>query len=114
MRLFVYGTLMRGERGHDLLGSSTFVTHATTPREFTLVDLGSYPGLRTGGETAVLGEIYEVSHDTLRDLDDYEEVPEVYLRISRMLAGAETMLYVLRPEIEPNAPAIQSGDWRKR
>ena len=114
MRLFVYGTLMRGERAHNLLGTSPFISDAITLPEFTLVNLGSYPGLRAGGETAVVGEIYEVSHSTLRELDDYEEVPEVYLRISRTLAGAETMLYIVRPEVEPNAPIIFNGDWRKR
>ena len=114
MRLFVYGTLMRGERGHELLGDSPFVTQATTAPEFTLVHLGEYPGLRPGGTSAIVGEIYEVDHATLAELDAYEEVPEVYVRVTHEIAGEETVLYLLHPHIEPNAPVIPSGDWRKR
>lgn len=114
MRLFVYGTLMRGEDGHELLGDCPFINHGTTPPEFTLVSLGPYPGLRLGGNTAVKGEIYEVSPAIVQVLDEYEEVPQVYLRVTRLLSGAETMIYLLRPEIEPEAPVIVSGDWRNR
>jgi len=71
MKIFVYGTLMRGEGNHSLLsnGSTQFLGEAVTKRGFTLYDLGAFPGMVKGGNGAVIGEIYEVTKATLAHLD---------------------------------------------
>ena len=51
MKIFVYGTLMRGEGNHSLLSSEStqFLGEAITQRGFTLYDLGAFPGMVKGG-----------------------------------------------------------------
>ena len=58
--LFVYGSLLSGLHNHSLLDNeeATLLGEATTPPEFSLLDLGSYPGLSLDGTTSVKGEVY--------------------------------------------------------
>ncbi len=77
--LFAYGTLMRGEPAHDLLGDARWLGAADTEPAFTLLDMGDYPALLEGGTTRVAGEIYEIDASLLEALDRYEEAPEVYV-----------------------------------
>jgi gamma-glutamylcyclotransferase (GGCT)/AIG2-like uncharacterized protein YtfP len=111
--LFVYGTLMRGERGHDLLAGATLVGEAATEPTFALVDLGSFPALVPGGETSVRGEIYRVPATQLAALDDYEGHPTFYRRTPiRLAGGARAEAYLIRPEQAASYPRIASGNWR--
>jgi gamma-glutamylcyclotransferase (GGCT)/AIG2-like uncharacterized protein YtfP len=64
-RLFVYGTLRRGEANHHRLAQATFLGEARTRPEFRLVDLGRFPGLLPGGSTAVVGEVYDVPEEDI-------------------------------------------------
>jgi gamma-glutamylaminecyclotransferase len=113
MRLFVYGSLMRGEAHAGELGPALFLGPARTAAAYTLVNLGAYPAMLPGGATAVVGEVYEVS-DVAR-LDEFEE-PSVYRRGPVALAdGTAAEAYFLA---EPPGPVpvavIRSGDWRAR
>ena len=75
--LFVYGTLMRGHRRHDLLAGGAFLGSATTAEPMILVDCGGYPAMVCGANgDSVTGEVFLVSPDLLSVLDDYEAVPE--------------------------------------
>jgi len=79
-RVFVYGTLLRGEVNHHLLTAARFLgEHRTEPR-FTLLVLGAYPGLVARGDTAVQGEVYAVDAAGLRRLDQLEDYPRLYDR----------------------------------
>jgi gamma-glutamylcyclotransferase (GGCT)/AIG2-like uncharacterized protein YtfP len=113
--LFVYGTLMRGEGAHALLGpTARFIAEAHTEPRFTLVDMGEYPALVDEGMTAVRGELYEIDGDLLPALDRYEDVPEMYERRSIAVQGRVAIAYVLRPELAAGVGPIDSGDWRRR
>ena len=78
--LFVYGTLKRGQRNHGLMREARFLGEAITFPDYTLLDLGSFPGIIAGGTTAVHGELYEVGPDLLARLDRHEGVPRLYVR----------------------------------
>ncbi|MEO1175338.1 MAG: gamma-glutamylcyclotransferase family protein [Myxococcota bacterium] len=111
MLLFVYGTLMRGERAHHLLKKTAFITDDETPPTYKLLDLGEYPGLATEGTDAVVGEVFEVPAALLRSLDRYEG--DEYVRVSIPLASGRIVeTYVLRTRRDE--PAIESGNWRSR
>lgn len=113
--LFVYGTLMRGEPAHALLGpDARLVAHARTEPRFTLLDMGEYPALLEGGTTSVHGELYEIDAARLPELDRYEDVPELYARAAIRAADRVALTYLLRPELAGTAPAITSGSWRRR
>jgi len=114
MNLFVYGTLRRGEPAHALLRGAPLLAQCRTDPQFTLLDMGEYPALLEGGSTAVVGELYRVDQATLEELDRYEEAPELYLRVSRPIAGYTAQVYLLRPEHAAGRPLIASGDWAKR
>lgn len=114
-RIFVYGTLLAGERNHRLLAHATFVGPAVTEAVFSLVDLGPFPALVAGGGTAVSGEVYEVDGPTLERLDTLERHPEFYKRTTIGLeGGASVETYILAPEQVEGRPLIESGRWRAR
>jgi len=76
-RVFVYGTLRRASTHRMatfLAASARFLGEGTVCG--VLVNLGSYPALSLPGETAVLGDLYEFSPETMGDgiarLDAYE------------------------------------------
>jgi gamma-glutamylaminecyclotransferase len=110
-RVFVYGTLLRGEVNHDLLGGAALLgPHRTEPR-FTLLLLGAYPGLIGGGRTAVYGEVYRIDEAGLLRLDQLEDYPRLYDRCQIPTAFGRAWVYLYRGRIR-NRPAIHSGDWR--
>lgn len=114
-RVFVYGTLRRGQYNHPLLSESTFVAQTCTDPCFTMVDLGGYPGLLTQGSTAVVGELYDVELVTLARLDLLEEVPELYRRKwLRLNTEHAAMVYVIPPRLVRGAPMLHEGDWCNR
>jgi gamma-glutamylaminecyclotransferase len=110
-KLFVYGTLRRGEPAHALLGNARLVGRARTDACFTLVDAGGYPGMVAGGHTKVTGEIYEIDPAAWPELDRYEEAPEVYERVQLVVEGHVVGAYLLRARHAAGKPVIESGDW---
>lgn len=81
MPLFVYGTLRRNGKRHDILQrlGSVYVGKGSVVGE--LFDLGEYPGAVKSGSTAarVVGEVYRLPSvkSSLRTLDEYEGVGDV-------------------------------------
>jgi gamma-glutamylaminecyclotransferase len=115
MKVFVYGTLRRGEPAHGLLQGARLVTRASTDPEFTLVDMmAGYPAMLEGGTTCVVGEIYELDEAALGELDRYEEAPELFQRVTRRIAGHDVWVYVLPERHAVGRPRIAGGDWRGR
>jgi len=120
VRLFIYGTLMRGQSAHGLLEGASFIGEAQTAAIYSLRNLGDYPGLVLGGDQAVHGEIYEIDDSALPHLDRYEGHPELYLRMTIELSSGERVTsYVLtgandRPmdAADCSHPQMDSGKWR--
>ena len=111
-RLFVYGSLMRDQPNHQLLQGSRFLGPAQTPPRYTLVDLGPYPAMLAGGETSVVGEMYEVAPLVLAELDRLEEHPHVYERSTIVLASGDSVeTYLLHEHLRRGAAEISSGNW---
>ena len=114
-RVFVYGTLLSGERNHRYLVHARLIAEARTQPAFTLHDLGGFPGLVSGGDHAVVGEVYEVDEPTLAAMDRLESHPDFYRRTSIVLEdGSAVEAYLLPPEQVSDRPIIASGSWRAR
>ena len=112
-RVFVYGTLRVTEPYHHLLAAEPICTTSTTA-QYSLLNLGRYPGMVTSGETAVIGEIYEVDKSTLSQLDEYEDHPNEYIRTEVELAdGSLAQAYIFQTDGK-QYPQITSGDWLNR
>lgn len=113
-QLFVYGTLMQGERAHALLEASALVRKASAPR-CHLLDLGGCPGMVRGLGGPVQGEVYNVPGKVLEALDKYENTPTMYRReLVRLEDGSEVFTYIYRPIPGEVRPLIRSGSWRYR
>lgn len=113
LRVFVYGTLLRGEPNHELLGDSAFLGEARTDPAFSLVSMGSFPAMIRGGSTSVVGELYEVNNEVLRILDGLEGHPQWYRRTALVLTnGMSAHAYLMEPSEVEGRPVIASGDWR--
>lgn len=130
--VFVYGTLRRGDvrditRLHP---APVFVGWAWVPG--VLYDLGPYPGLRLGGAGRVVGEVYAISAELERVLDEIEEVwpqasgeyakREIAVQLDRLEEGPGTpapetlscLVYEINPARVAACPVIAGGDWRRR
>lgn len=80
MKIWVYGSLKRDHGNGRLLKTSRFLGTAISEPEFTLLNLGSFPGIVREGTTAIHGEVYEVDDETLQRLDRLEGHPSFYER----------------------------------
>lgn len=114
-RLFVYGSLRKGQRAHDLIHNCPFRgTHKTAPG-FELYDFGAYPGMVQQGEGQVVGEVYVVGPMGIQMLDYHEGHPHYYERkMIRLEDGTAVKAYLMRPEQVEGKRIITSGDWCKR
>ncbi|KAG8236472.1 hypothetical protein J437_LFUL016972 [Ladona fulva] len=88
-KVFVYGTLKRGEPNHNWItdpnnGKAVFLGNGKTKKRFPLIIGTRYniPFLLYGADKGhnVLGEIYEVDEAMLGKLDELEDHPTFYER----------------------------------
>ena len=114
-KIFVYGTLLKGEHNHYLLENAEFLFYGKTKKEYTLYGLGSFPGLVEGGGDSISGEVYSVKPSELQHLDALEEHPDWYMRKEIVLENGEkveTYILPLKIAVESGGKKI-SGDWKK-
>lgn len=115
MTLFVYGSLLRGEQNHAEIVIARFLGEARTAPRCTLVSLGPYPALLLEGDTAVLGELYDVPDALVPFLDEFEGHPDLYVRETIELSdGRLVQAYVMPADRAAGGTCIPSGSWRAR
>lgn len=82
MKVFVYGTLKQGFGNHEILGDSKYLFSTKLNLKYAMIDTGSFPALVPSNKThGIFGEVYDVSLETLEELDWLEGVPHLYKRI---------------------------------
>ncbi|MCP4076680.1 MAG: gamma-glutamylcyclotransferase [Gammaproteobacteria bacterium] len=108
-----YGTLKSGFHNHHLLSGSKFLGNIKTAADFTMYDLGSYPAVIESGDSAIHGEVYIISDDTLAELDQLEGYPDFYNRILIQSTYGYVWMYVLNRPVE-DRPVITSGRWLRK
>ena len=112
-RLFVYGTLKRGQPLHGLLRGATLLGEGRV-KGFALYDLGDYPAARPEEGSCIWGEVYEVPEDLLPLLDEVEDEyrrEEVLVELSGgSLISAQ--MYVYRDPL-PEDRRLPTGRWEK-
>jgi gamma-glutamylcyclotransferase (GGCT)/AIG2-like uncharacterized protein YtfP len=115
--LFVYGTLLTGEASHELLseGGARLVGEARTVAKFSLVDLGTYPGMIKGGDVAIVGEVWSVEIPTLAKIDVHEGHPVLFKRQPVDLEdGTSADAYLLDLDQTRGRRRIRGGSWKER
>ncbi len=124
---FVYGTLRRGDDNDitRLLPAPKFL--GQTYIQGTMYHFGAYPGVTLGqaavGEGKILGEVYEVSAELERVLDEieaqYPVAPDYYFKRSITLKlpthaqPLQALVYEVNAKYVVGKPVIASGDWVK-
>lgn len=113
LNLFTYGTLRKGGGLNSKLdGLGQFIgTYHSLPK-YSLYDMGC-PCLSAGGETSVVGDIYQIE-----DLSQIAHIHNIEVRAGYHLEKVEldnfaepVYSYFQTPNKEWNAPLIVSGDW---
>lgn len=75
-KLFVYGSAMRGFSLNLALCRETYIGTAKTPASYKMINIDdAYPVIVSRGNTAVVGELYEVAPRTLEYLDSVQDCP---------------------------------------
>lgn len=79
-RVFVYGTLMRGQANHkSYLLESEYIGDGEISG-YALYDVGCFPGIVVETDDKVKGEVYFVDEETLNKLDLLEGEGSLYHR----------------------------------
>ena len=121
--IFAYGTLMRGERNHELLSSRVLSAHGPARvGDAALLQIDWYPGLVLHQGGTVHGELYELADvaSALRELDSYEDfmgyesASSLYRRslITAVTSSGTTLAWTYIFLGDPAAfPLISTGRW---
>lgn len=123
MKVFVYGTLLRGMCRANFLAESQFEGLGVI--QATLFDLGAYPAIQRGNHR-VIGEVYSIDNTLLRLLDSIEgylpddssnslymrESVKVTLLSDGSIIDALTYRYNQTIDVE-NHTIIPNGDYRR-
>ena len=113
--VFVYGSLRRGGAGAMSIRfpASRFIADARVSG--SLYDLGAYPGLLLNeSNSPVVGEVYEVDDELLRELDEFEASSNYRRKQVEISLGTERKVcwtYEPDPEFYSLQTLITSGDW---
>jgi gamma-glutamylcyclotransferase (GGCT)/AIG2-like uncharacterized protein YtfP len=115
----VYGSLREGLSNHRVLSNSKLIGTFQTLPEYTMYDLGSYPGVKPEGNTSLFIEVYNVSENTLDKLDTLEgyhsyESPNNYYDRRRIDSPyGEMYIYYYNNKYGTNKiKTVASGDWK--
>jgi gamma-glutamylaminecyclotransferase len=117
MYLFVYGSLRRGLPNHFLLEKSIYMgTYSTVDKYHMIGQVSkSFPYVVAETEfadtnpTHIIGELYDIEADVLKDLDELEGHPDFYTRCTIQVSDqAATHTYSAYVYILEN-PGIISG-----
>lgn len=117
-RVFVYGSLRRGGAMGDFLQQvATWKGAYRTVKPFRLHSLQAFPAAVPGGDTPIIGEVYELTDGHyFRYLDKMEGTARgLYRRVPVEVVDSKgrtaiVFMYVWG-DIRLNAPIIPSGDW---
>ena len=110
--VFVYGTLRQGEDNHHYLLESEYLGQYETTADYSLYNLGEYPGLIKGHQS-IVGEVYRISSEVLEKLDILEDIPNEYRRESLDTPFGLAWIYLYQKSTQPEEE-ILSGDWCQR
>ena len=94
-RVFVYGTLKRGQRNAHFMRGAHFVGRHLTAKIFSMYEFGDYPAVCRNGRHAVSGEVYRVNDRHFRLLDMLEACPDFYQRIEIPTPWGDAWMYIV-------------------
>ena len=113
MLLFVYGTLMRDLWNNHLLYESTYLGECKTVYKHMITIDGKIPYLSQKEELfQVKGELYDVSYETLKDIDKLEFEGEWYHRKDIEVENDNTIIVAQAYFNDGEGVRLESGDYK--
>ena len=109
-RVFVYGSLKKGQRNDHFLRAAQFVGNFTTPGIYSMYEFEDYPAVCLHGQHAIEGEIYHVNDQQFKMLDDLEWCPHFYQRIEIATDFGDAWMYIVKAELCHGKKLIP-GNW---
>lgn len=110
-RVFVYGTLRKGEVNHYLLKEAVLIEKDVKVEGYELRANQYYPYAFLSKGKHIIGDIYEVSDALLEgDLDELEDTHTGYY-VRHYDFKYCCFIYLKGKDDRKNYPLIESGDW---
>lgn len=115
-KVFVYGTLKKeGKRStgnHSFFLGKSKMLGKDNLDGFVMLDLGAFPGIIHGAPgQKILGEVYEISDETLQSLDYLEGHPSHYMRETVTLDSGQSVFTYIYQRPDANVETIKDGIW---
>ncbi|MCP4878405.1 MAG: gamma-glutamylcyclotransferase [Gammaproteobacteria bacterium] len=98
-RVFVYGTLKRGQRNNHFLRDAEFVSSFSTKKIYSMYEFENYPAVCLRGRHAIEGEIYLVCDHQFQMLDELEWYPHFYQRIEIPTTHGDAWMYIVKHKL---------------
>ncbi|TNF89380.1 MAG: gamma-glutamylcyclotransferase [Gammaproteobacteria bacterium] len=95
-RVFVYGTLKRGQRNAHFMHGARYLGQHLTSKIFSMYEFGGFPAVCERGRHAISGEVYQVDDHHFRRLDDLEWYPHFYQRIEIPTNWGHAWMYIVK------------------
>ena len=114
--VFVYGTLLKGERANHLLADADYCGKFAL-QNCAMFNLGSFPGLKRRKGEQIIGEVYFVSEETLDALDKYEGEGTLYNRTMAQAVNPSLTVvcycYLYRGEVDESDIMVKPWNAKK-
>ena len=111
-RIFVYGTLKRGQRNAHYMRDAQYVGRHVTEKIYSMYEFGGYPAVCRDGRHAISGEVYRVNDRHFGILDEFESYPDFYQRIEIPTLWGDAWMYVVEYELCSGKRKL-FGNWPK-
>ncbi len=108
--VFVYGTLMRGQRNFHYLRESRFIGEFTTKNIYSMYRFDDYPAVCVNGRHAIQGEVFQIDDEQFTVLDALERYPDFYQRMVIDTDYGQAWMYIVSQELCRGRPRLQ-GIW---
>ena len=109
-RVFVYGTLKRGQRNDHFLHGAEFLGRHSTEENFSMYEFEDYPAVCLRGSHAITGEVYHIGDRQFRMLDDLEWYPHFYQRIEISTGWGDAWMYIVKLKLCHGKKQV-TGTW---
>jgi gamma-glutamylaminecyclotransferase len=112
MLVAVYGTLRKGFGNNALLRTSKFLGTERTSADWTMhVFTGGIVPVIVPGESSITVEVYEITDNTLENLDFLEGYPHGYSRKLIKTSYGDAWIYFMNSLYSNTLRVVESGDF---
>lgn len=112
-KVFVYGTLLKGEYNNRHLETSTLLGSSEV-KGFEMRSLGPFPAcFHSDLDSKVIGEVWEIDAETFARLDRLEGYPRFYDRVEVETPFGNAWMYIQWGDHCEEFELVKSGSWRE-